>query len=156
MAFLFICFCGWLCTVPRYRLKADAVQISFLGIPVRRISLAEHPVIMATNAVLHPRGTGYLGGAMPLIDRRKTRQTGRRVCFQYFVAVSKDYPLDRLQPGFTAADLYALNWYHAKPIGLCGPDALGRLRKLPFLELRVQPDVLANYPELFADFAQSK
>lgn len=151
MGFLFICFCGWLCTLPRYRLKADAIQITLFGIPVRRISLVDYPVIVITNAVLHPRGSGYLGGAMPLIDREKTKQLGHRVCFPYFVAVSKDYPPDRLLPGSTAADVYAVNWYHAKPIGLCDPEALNRIRKLSFLKLYVQPDVLAHYPELFAD-----
>ena len=151
ICFLFICYCAWLCTMPRYRLKPDMIQITCFRIPFRKISLLDYPVIIVTNAVLHPRGAGYLGGTMPLIDKKKTKQLGHRVCFPYFVAVSKDYPLDRVHPGFTAADVYSLNWYHAKPIGLYDPEALRELRSIPSLAINIQPDVLEHYPELFAD-----
>ena len=139
---------AWLSVQPRYLIRADRIQWSIFGICYRTILLSDYPVIIVTNASFHTKTSGLYTGAMPLIDKEKSKALGCPVCFPYFVAATQDYPAEMIRSGMNAADVYAGNWYHAVPIGLCCPSALERLRT--YIEPLVQADVREHYPGWFS------
>ena len=145
-------FFAWICTKPRYQIEADKVHYLFFGVRYRTILCSEYPRIIVTNATFHVKASGFLAGDMPIIDSQKTRALGYTVSFPYFIAVTQDYPIEKVRPGMNAATVYHMDWNHAMPIGLCYPSAFKSFRKNTDVDFLVQTDVIEHYPELFSDY----
>lgn len=146
---------AWLTVQGRYQITAEEIRFRFFGITYRKVGFTEYSRIVITNATFHVKTSGGLAGFMPLIDKERTIKNGNTVCFPYFVAVTEDFPMEKIRSGMDAADVYHQNWYQASPVGICYHNALKELIDVKKVTIYIQKDVYLHYQDLFQAYGNA-